>query len=161
MNLYFRMIWLLLTTKRRRGRMALDALENQLEGFVFPNDIDLNGHMNNGRFMTVCDLNRVDLFIRTGLARLMIQRKWMPIIAYHDMNYYRSLKLFHRYSCGMRMEQWDKKYFHMQHWMTDRNGAKVAEGNSRALIRGRDGVVPPSDVIAAVEEYHRVDADDT
>lgn len=156
MNLYFRMIWLLLTTKRRRGWMRLNALENTLEGLVLPNDIDVNGHMNNGRFMTICDLNRIDLFIRTGLARIMLRRKWMPIISFHDMNYYKSLKLGQRYRCSMSMERWDEKYFYMRHKFTNPSGATVAEGVSRAVIRGRDGVIPPEEVVAAVEAYQQL-----
>lgn len=159
MNLYFRMFWLLITSKRRRGWMRVNALENQLERVVFPNDIDLNGHMNNGRFMTVCDLNRIDLFIRTGLARIMIRRKWMPIIAYHDMNYYKPLKFGQRYSCSMRMEHWDEKYFYMLHWMTNLSGATVAEGVSRAVIRGKGGIIPPEEVVAAVEAYQRTSSE--
>ncbi|MCD1588234.1 thioesterase family protein [Halomonas sp. IOP_14] len=156
MNLYFRMIWLLLTAKRRRGWMRLNALENTLEGLVLPNDIDVNGHMNNGRFMTICDLNRIDLFIRTGLARIMLRRKWMPIISYHDMSYYKSLKLGQRYRCNMSMEHWDEKYFYMRHRFTNPSGATVAEGVSRAVIRGKDGVIPPEEVVAAVEAYQQL-----
>ncbi|WIX32154.1 acyl-CoA thioesterase [Salinicola sp. JS01] len=136
--------------------MRLNALENTLEGIVLPNDIDVNGHVNNGRFMTVCDLNRIDFFIRTGLARIMLQRKWMPIISYHDMNYYKSLKFGKRYRCGMSMERWDEKYFYMRHWFTNASGATVAEGVSRAVIRGRDGVISPEEVVAAVAAYQGV-----
>ncbi|MDC0434241.1 thioesterase family protein [bacterium] len=35
---------------------------------VLPNDLDLTMHMNNGRYLTICDFNRVDLFVRSGLG---------------------------------------------------------------------------------------------
>jgi acyl-CoA thioesterase FadM len=35
---------------------------------VLPNDIDINGHMNNGRYLTMLDLRIVEYFIRVGLA---------------------------------------------------------------------------------------------
>ena len=69
MNLYLRLIWILLSSLWK-PRMSMDALTNQLATRVWLNDIDINLHMNNGRYMTVCDLNRVDLFIRTGLLAL-------------------------------------------------------------------------------------------
>lgn len=153
MNLYVRMIWLLLTAYRRRGQLPVEKLENELRMIVWPNDIDLNGHMNNGRYLSVCDLNRVDLFIRTGLAKLMLKRKWMPIISYHDMNYRKPMKMGQRYVCSMRIDSWDDRYFYSTHWLKNAKGDVVAEGASHAVIRGKGGVVTPVEVIAAVSKH--------
>ncbi len=65
----------------------MEALTNRLTTRVWLNDIDVNLHMNNGRYMTVCDLNRVDLFIRTGLLALMLKQRWSPIVSQHTMDY--------------------------------------------------------------------------
>ncbi|GAC28971.1 acyl-CoA thioesterase [Brumicola pallidula] len=50
-----------------------------------PNDLDVNMHVNNGRYLTLCDLTRVDFFVRSGIAGLMLKHKWSPIIAEHTM----------------------------------------------------------------------------
>jgi len=36
--------------------------------------------MNNGRYLTICDLSRVDLFIRAGLVAALRKHRWAPII---------------------------------------------------------------------------------
>ncbi len=65
MNLFFRLLRLLLTA-RWRGRLGpLD--ESVLKLRVWPVDLDVNLHMNNGRYLSVMDLGRVDVILRTGL----------------------------------------------------------------------------------------------
>ena len=148
MNLYLRMLWVLVASKWK-PTMPVEALHNELELRVLPNDLDLNLHMNNGRFLTICDLSRVDLFIRTGLAALMVQNKWAPIISRHTMDYRRPLSPFQKYTVSMSIDRWDEKCFYATHRFTS-GGKVVAEGESVAVIRSREGVVPPSKVIEAV-----------
>ena len=65
MNLFLRLIRVLLTI-RSRGQLA--PFEDSVLTFrVWPGDLDLNVHMNNGRYLTVMDLGRLDLMARTGL----------------------------------------------------------------------------------------------
>jgi acyl-CoA thioesterase FadM len=114
-----------------------------------PNDLDINLHVNNGRYLTMCDLNRVDLFIRTGLASVMIKRGWMPIIAEHTMNYRRPLGIFKKFKATMQLTHWDEKYFFMTHRFSA-DSKIIAIGTSKGVVRGKAGVIPPADVIAAL-----------
>ncbi|WP_229908103.1 acyl-CoA thioesterase [Comamonas sp. JC664] len=132
-----------------KPEMRVDALTSTLEQRVLLNDLDLNLHMNNGRFLTVCDLNRVDLFIRTGLLSLMLQQKWAPIIVRHTMDYKKPLRPFQKYTVSMTIERWDEKHFYATHQFISR-GKVVAEGESTAVLLGREGVVSPAKVIEAV-----------
>jgi len=118
---------------------------------VLPNDLDINFHMNNGRYLTICDLNRVDLFIRTGLLRAMFRRKWIPVIAEHTMTYKKPLGIFDRYDVELKVTHWDEKYFYMTH--TFKMDERImAEGTSRGCVYARGtGVVAPAEAIAAVE----------
>lgn len=69
MNLYLRLIWVYL---RALFKPPLGMLEpGELELRVLPNDLDLNRHMNNGRFMTILDLAIVDLLVRTRFMRVV------------------------------------------------------------------------------------------
>ncbi len=151
MNLYLRML-LIYWQAKRSDIITLNNLENQLFLRVLPNDLDISMHVNNGRFLTLCDLSRFDLFIRTGLLTVMRQRKWMPLIAYHDMKYMASLTLFQRYSLTMEIKDFDEKYFYSDH-IFSRGDKVVAQGKSHAVIRGHKGVIPPQDVIDAVKEF--------
>lgn len=151
MNLIFRMIYIF-THSIFSERLDVGNLSNQLSLRVLPNDLDINLHMNNGRYLTICDLNRVDLFIRTGLLKAMFKRGWIPVIAEHTMTYKKPLNLFERFDVSMQVTHWDEKYFYMMH--TFRKGDRiVAEGTSKGCVYARGlGVISPAEALAAVEE---------
>jgi acyl-CoA thioesterase FadM len=151
MNLYLRLIFIYFRA-RRASIIRLVHLSNTLSCRVFPNDLDLNLHVNNGRYLSLCDLSRFDLFVRTGLLSVMKKNRWVPLIAYHDMNYKKSLSLFQKFSMRMEITSFDDKYFYAKH-IFESKGSIVAEGTSKAVIRGKAGVIPPSEVIAAVEKW--------
>jgi acyl-CoA thioesterase FadM len=150
MNLYLRLLLIYLQAKRATP-ITLDDLRNELNLTVLPNDLDISLHVNNGRYLTLCDLSRFDLFVRSGLMTVMKQRKLMPLVAYHDMNYKASLKVFQKFSLEMKITDFDGKYFYSDHKFM-RGDKTVAEGVSHSVIRGREGVIPPQDVVDAVLE---------
>ncbi len=150
MNLYFRLLWVFFRALRR-PRIQQDDIRNEITTMVFPNDLDINLHMNNGRFMTICDLGRVDMFVRTGLARVMYQKKWIPVVSSVSMTFIKSLHLFDRVRVSSHVTHWDEKYFYSTHSLF-RGDEKVAEGTSKALvIRKTSGRVTPAEVIDAVD----------
>ena len=51
-------------------RSNLSALESSNCNFrVLPTDLDVNLHMNNGRFLQIMDLARIDWLLRTGILQ--------------------------------------------------------------------------------------------
>ncbi len=151
MNLIFRMLWVIVRSYFLK-RIEMDRVTSSLSLHVLPNDIDINFHMNNGRYLTICDLNRVDVFARSGLLRAMFKRNWIPVIAEHTMTYKKPLNIFQRYEVSLEMVRWDEKYFYMTHTFTV-DDRVVAEGTSKGCVYARGkGVVSPADAIAAVEQ---------
>ncbi len=151
MNLIFRMLYVFILSQFRE-RIEKSNMVSQLSLRVLPNDIDINFHMNNGRFLTICDLNRVDLFIRSGLLKAMFKRNWIPLIAEHTMSYKKPLSTFERYEVKLEVTHWDEKYFYMTHVFT-RDERVMAQGTSKGCVYARGiGVVSPADAFAAVEQ---------
>ncbi|MES2116226.1 MAG: acyl-CoA thioesterase [Pseudomonadota bacterium] len=149
MNLFIRLFYVLITTLFR-PRLPVGPATSELALMTMPNDLDINLHVNNGRYLTLCDLNRVDLFIRSGLARLMVKHGWMPVIAEHTMKYRKELGVFRRFKATMELTHWDERHFFMTHRFTI--GDKlIAEGTSKGLLVGKQGVVAPHVVIAALQ----------
>jgi acyl-CoA thioesterase FadM len=152
MNLVFRMLWVIVRAffmQRLEGHYA-----SSLTLRVLPNDIDINLHMNNGRYLTICDLNRVDVFARSGLLMAMFRRGWMPVVAEHTMTYKKPLDIFQCYEVQLEMLHWDC-YFYMTHTFISR-GRVAAEGTSKGCVYERGvGVVSPQRAFAAVEEDRR------
>lgn len=149
MNLFLRLFYVL-ATSFFRPRLSAGTATSELGLITFPNDLDINLHVNNGRYLTLCDLNRVDLFIRSGLARVMLKRGWMPIIAEHTMSYRKPLGVFKKFTAIMHLTHWDEKHFYMTHRFSI--GEKtIAEGTSKGVVRGKEGVIAPEEVIAAIK----------
>ena len=78
MNLWLRLLWLLLTA-RWRGPLSLPRDSSTLRFRVWPHDLDLSFHLNNGRYLTLMDLGRLDVMVRSGLWREVLHHKWTPI----------------------------------------------------------------------------------
>ncbi|MDP5009021.1 MAG: thioesterase family protein, partial [Glaciimonas sp.] len=134
-----------------RERLPVGVSESRLNLITLPNDLDINLHMNNGRFLTIADLSRIDLFIRTGLTTAMRKEKWAPIITEHTMAYKRSLRLFNKFEAVMQLTHWDERAFYMSHQFI-RGDRIIAEGTSVGVILGREGVIPPETVLTRLRE---------
>ena len=152
MNLIFRMLSLYLKSFFKPP-LPIEKPKNALTLRVLLNDIDINFHMNNGRYLTICDLSRIDMFIRTGLAKTMLREKWIPVISEHTMKYKKGLTLFQKYTVKMEVTGWDEKSFKMIHSFIVGDRV-VAEGTSQGVIVSKSlGVIPPIDVMEKVASY--------
>lgn len=113
MNLWFRMLRVVILSLFRPRLGYFDEL---LIAFrVWPNDLDVNIHMNNARYLAVMDLGRFDMFLRTGLWRLMIARKWQPLLGAAAVRFRRALRPFERFEVRSRVIGWDERRIYMDH----------------------------------------------
>jgi acyl-CoA thioesterase FadM len=113
---------------------------------VLPNDCDLNFHLNAGRFVSFMDIARVELLARMRLLPRMVRRGWRPIMGGVLVRYRRSVLPFERFDVRSRVLAWDEKWFYLEH-VVEKDGVFCAVGHVRALIRRREGNVPPSEVL--------------
>ena len=131
---------------RRRG--PLDLFDGSVVRLrVWPSDLDVYGHMNNGRYLTVMDLGRTDLVIRTGMWGLMLQRRWKPLLGSATIRFRRPLTPLRRYELHTRLLCWDAKWFFIQQQF-HHHGKLHAVAVVKGLVRGTDGNVPPQDLFA-------------
>ena len=150
MNLYFRLIWLIFYAWRQKSVHYKDAVVTPL--IVLPTDLDLNMHMNNARYLSMMDLGRIDLMMRTGLLRISIKRKWAPVVANLDISYYKSLEPWERFHLESKLADHDEKYFFIEQTFKRKDGTVVAKANVKGLfLKGRTKMTP-EEVIEALEE---------
>lgn len=148
MNLIFRLLWVLLTA---RGRGPLTATgEGRVTLRCWPNDLDTNLHMNNGRYLTIMDLGRVDLILRSGLWPVMRKRKWYPVIASAKVSFRRSINAFETFELTTQVIGWDEKWLYIEHRM-EREGKVAAQAFIKSLFLCPDGKVPVAELIAAMD----------
>jgi len=151
MNLYFRLIMVVLKALRR-ATIYPDNLKNTVQVRMYPNDLDVNMHVNNGRYLTLCDLTRVDFFVRSGIAALMLKHKWNPIIAEHTMTYLRPIKVFSKIEIRMEITHFDEKFFYCSHHFY-KGDKLMAHGTSKALVISKKGSLTPQFTLDQVAEY--------
>jgi acyl-CoA thioesterase FadM len=147
MNLWFRLIWMLLTA-RLRGPVQLFE-PSRLRLRVLPNDLDLNGHVNNGRYFTLADLGRLDFIMRTGAARVAIANRAFPLIGDAVAKFRKDLKLFQRYELQSRLIGWDDKWTYMEHRFV-RGGRVAGMVIIRGQFRSARGPLSPNTILAGL-----------
>lgn len=123
--------------------------EDRLRMHVWPNDIDLNLHMNNARYLSVMDYARTHLLARTRLLEHIIRSRWQPMIGAAWMTYRRSLPLFSAFELTSRLVCWDERWFYMEQTFTGGDGL-AAVGWVKGVLRDARGIVPPQKALETV-----------
>lgn len=145
MVLLFRFIKSLLIS---RFRPRIEPLgESILRMRVWPNDLDLNMHVNSGRYLSFMDIGRVDLLVRMKVFREVIRKGWRPINGGTMITYRRSLLPWERFTVRTRIVCWDEKWFYFEHVVEKEDGEIAAIANARGLLRGPYGNIPPSSLL--------------
>ncbi|WP_067562050.1 acyl-CoA thioesterase [Halofilum ochraceum] len=152
MNLWLRLLLLHLTLKRQS---RVDLLEEVvLDLRVWPTDLDIQRHMNNGRYLSVMDLGRYALMARTGLLGVATRQRWMPLVRGLEIEYFKPLMPFQRFRLHTRLAGWDEKWLYLeQRFETDER--VCASARIHGLLRGRDGNIAPDRLLQALGEGHR------
>jgi acyl-CoA thioesterase FadM len=131
MNLILRFLWTLVTARLRGPMKLLD--ESRLRLRVLPTDLDTNLHMNNGRYLSIMDLGRMDYVARVGLFRIMIRNRWRPLVGTVTIRYRRSLRPFDRFELVTRTVCWDEKWVYMEQRF-ERRGELIAQAYVKVLF---------------------------
>lgn len=145
MNLYLRLLWLKLFGRFRPRAGLLDPIRTPFR--VLPTDLDVLRHVNNGVYLSLLDVARMDLLDRVGLAGPLKERRWFPVVTAESIGFRRSLTLFQRFEVETRTLGWDHVSFYL-HQRFLRHGDVIAS----ALVVGRflsgDGSVAAAEVAA-------------
>lgn len=144
MNRLLRILWLLLRSRLRARVPQLGPCRTPFR--VWPTDLDVLLHMNNGMYLTIMDLARADLAIRSGLEPLVHAQGWYFVVVAETIQFRRSLNLFQRFEIETRVLGWDDKAVVIeQHFW--RGEEAVAHALVRArLLRRSGGNVPTAEL---------------
>ncbi|MBC9250545.1 thioesterase [Pseudomonas alcaligenes] len=142
MNLWFRLIWMLLTLPWRKPVQPLAS--SVLRMTVLPNDLDFNGHINNGRYLTLADVARMDFVLRSGAAKVAWQHKALPIVGDAMAKFRRDLKPFQRFEVHSRILGWEGKWTFLEHRFV-RHGRVHGLVLIRGLFKAAGGTLDPQE----------------
>jgi acyl-CoA thioesterase FadM len=133
-----------------RPLAPLDILgEDTLCMRVWPQDIDLNLHMNNARYLSVMDYGRMHLLARTRLFEHIIRSRLRPLVGAVWMTYRRSLPLFSAFTLKSRLVCWDERWFYIEQVFGGSEG-QAAVGWVKGILRDAQGNIEPQKVIDRV-----------
>ncbi len=155
MNLCLRLIWVLVTGFWGT-RLTLPAGASHLTFRTWFHDLDTSMHMNNGRYLTLMDLGRLDLMIRSGLVKTALKKKWTPIASSVAIRFKREVRLFGRFRMESRIVAWDKTQVIIEQTTYLETGRHKGQIASHAFFKGglyerhNKRFVPIDELMAAI-----------
>ena len=109
MKLWLRLIWAHLSW-RWRSKEKIDSVGVR-EFMVWPTDIDIFRHMNNGIYLTLLDLARFDLMKRAGAWQSLKKLHIHPVVVQETITFRKSLTPWLRFHVETRIIGWDHQAF--------------------------------------------------
>ncbi|MBC7634873.1 MAG: thioesterase family protein [Acetobacteraceae bacterium] len=127
---------------------ATDPVFSQFR--VLPHDIDINLHLNNGRYMQIIDVNRMEFLLRTGVAQIILNRRWKPILGSTTIQFRRELRLWEQAIASTRLIGWDTRWVYLEHRIETLGGRPVAIAMAKAGFRCKGAWVSIESLRAAL-----------
>ena len=159
MNLYFRV--LIVFFRALFGKKISDFTQpSSIRLRVYPNDLDTNLHMNNGRYLTILDLRRLNLIQRAGILREMMRRKYAPVLGSAQIRFRLPLLPFRHFDLETRVLCWDDKWIYMEQRFLLTGGKKAGAVAAIALVKGSfydpaAKATVPTDIFLGQVGYHK------
>lgn len=115
----------------------------------WPWDIDPWMELNNGRTLTIFDLGRIPLGIRTGLKRVLLANGWGLTVAGNTVRYRRRVRAFDRVTIHSRCIGWDHRFLYLEQsmWKGDDCTTHMI---IRSAVTSKEGIVVPERLLAAL-----------
>lgn len=121
------LVWL------RRNGPRLGAHDvGRLRLRVLPTDLDVLGHMNNGVYLSIMDLGRMDLMQRSGVWPRLRKAGFFPVMADETISFRRSLQPWQRFEIETRIVGYDDKAVYIE-----QRAVAGGEIYARATMRSR------------------------
>lgn len=133
----------------RAAPIPFDATHEN-ETICWPWDLDLWNELNNGRTLTLYDIGRIPMAARTGLIKVLRQRRWGLTVAGSTIRYRRRVQAFARLKMRTRLTCWDERFFYMEQSMWKRDGECASHVMLRTAVISKGRIVPTAEVAEAM-----------
>ena len=127
---------------------------------VWPTDLDILRHMNNGKYLSLMDIGRFDLLVRNGVLKIFQREGWYPVVVGQTISYRKSLNPWMKFTIESRILGFDDQAVYIEQRFVrpaprSSDIAGTPEVYAKAFIRGRilrrtGGVVPVSEILEKV-----------
>jgi acyl-CoA thioesterase FadM len=115
-------------------KKRLGFLDESIVRFVVcPQDLDAYLHMNNGRYLSIMDVGRLDLMIRNGVLKICFRNRWQPVVAGVTIRYNRPLSPMARFQLHTQLIGWQETWLYLAETFK-RNGSEVARATVKMAV---------------------------
>lgn len=141
MHMIFRTLWHLRFVAPKGGPLGFgDVSESRFR--VWPTDLDMLGHMNNGKYLSIMDVARFDLIKRNGTWDLFTRECWYPVVVAQTITYRKSLNPWKRFAIESRILGFDDQAVYLEQRFVRPAGNRSYNPGSpeiyaRAIVRAR------------------------
>ncbi len=140
MNLYLRLIWTTIRSFLIPKITYSDELIVKLR--ILPNDLDIDRHLNNGRYLTLLDLGSFEFFIRSGVLVSAIRCGFKPMVGGVLITYRKGLSLFEKCTLTIQLKAWDDHWSYFKFTFQKSDGQIAAAGYLKGAFVSKRGIVP-------------------
>lgn len=123
---------------RRRSRLSL-LDEARLPQRVRVRDCDWYGHINNGRYLSLMDLGRIDFGVRSAFYEMSRERGWKPVAAGATIRFRRELRWRARYELVTRCVGWDDDWWFFEQRFERADGQLSAKAYAKIAMLDANG----------------------
>lgn len=143
--MFFRLLWLSLRTRRGPRIQPTDVARTAFR--VWPTDLDVLMHMNNGVYLSIMDLARIDLMARSGAWARLRKRGYYPVVVSSTITYRKSLEPWQRFEVETAIIGLDGKAGYVEQRFV-RGGEIHARAIVKARFLAKSGGTVPMDELA-------------
>jgi acyl-CoA thioesterase FadM len=137
------------------GKPKVDLLATtRIHLRVWPNDLDLNIHVNNARYLALADIARMHWFVLTGVLAVARQHKAFPVIGDAIAKFRHDVKVFETLEIRTRLIGWDRKWGFMEHRFVRRDRV-LGVVAIRGVFKGPGGLLDPEVILAGLAHRAR------
>jgi acyl-CoA thioesterase FadM len=153
MKQLFRLFKILILSRFQPKMTALD--ESTVCFRVWPNDLDPYMHMNNGVYLTLLDLGRINLMARSGMMKLAKQEGYYPVVASEAIKFRISLLPFQKFQIVTRMVGWDDRYFYIRQQFVVKDQVAASAFIKGRILSKKGGKVSPPEMFKKMGLSHQ------
>jgi acyl-CoA thioesterase FadM len=128
-------------------RLTFDS-ESVLSLRIWPGDIDLFPEVNNGRHLTLMDLGRFDLTLRSGFVKVLHRQGWGLTVGGASVRFRRRVPPFRKVRLRTKIVGHDDRWFYF-HQRIEWDGTTCSAALVRAGITSRGRLVSVPTVLEA------------
>jgi len=143
--MFLRTLWVFLMKPFLKPRKPGE--EHRISMRVWPTDIDVLWHVNNGMYFSFMDFGRWDMIFRNGLYDRVMQEGMYTVVAGELIRFKRSIKLWEKFDLVTEPLGHDDKYFFIRQKFFCK-GELMATGLVKIrFLRKKGGVVSSEEVL--------------